>query len=88
MKHLCDLEERHGVDIGGSYRNDYAYATFVKFIALDLQQWLKRDISNASIQIDSSTDSGNMEEELFLVLHNHLMEWSIYRIIFLLHRWR
>lgn len=67
MKLLCDLEERHGVDIGGSYRNDHACATFVKFIALDLQQQLKRDISNSkffSIQLDTSTDCGNTEEEL------------------------
>lgn len=38
IKLLCDLEEQHEVDIGGSYRNDHAYAMFVKFIALDLQQ--------------------------------------------------
>lgn len=72
MKLLCDLEERHGVDIGGSYRNNHACATFVKFIALDLQQQLKRDISNSkffSIQLDTSTDCGNTEEELFLVLY-------------------
>ena len=48
MKLLCDLEERHGVDIGGSYRNDHACATFVKFIALDLQQQLKKDISSVN----------------------------------------
>ena len=72
MKLLCDLEERHGVDIGGSYRNDHACATFVKFIALDLQQQLKKDISSAnffSVQVDASTDSGNIEEELFLILY-------------------
>ena len=72
MKLLCDLEERHGVDIGGSYRNDHACAMFVKFIALDLQQQLKKDISSAmffSVQVDSSTDSENIEEELFLILY-------------------
>ena len=72
MKLLCDLEERHGVGIGGSYRNDHACATFVKFIALDLQQQLKKDISSAnffSVQVDASTDSGNIEEELFLILY-------------------
>ena len=60
------------VDIGGSYKNDHACATFVKFIALDLQQQLKKDISSAnffSVQVDASTDSGNIEEELFLILY-------------------
>ena len=45
---------------------------FVKFIALDLQQQLKKDISSAmffSVQVDSSTDSENIEEELFLILY-------------------
>ena len=46
MKHLCDLEERHEVDIGGSYRNDHACATFVKFIALDLQQRIFQMLSS------------------------------------------
>ena len=77
MKLLCDLEERHE-------------ATFVKFIALDLQQQLKKDISSAnffSVQVDANTDSGNIEEELFLILyliHDHLMEWCIFGINFLL----
>ena len=45
------------MDIGGSYRNDRACATFVKFIALDLQQQLKKDISSAnffSVQVPYS----------------------------------
>ena len=72
MKLLCDLEEQHGVDIGGSYQNDHTCAMFVKFIALDLQQQLKKDISSAmffSVQVDSSTDSENIEEGLFLILY-------------------
>ena len=71
MKTLCDLEERHGVDIGGSYRNDHACATFVEFIGADLRHQLRKDINKArffSIQVDSSTDCGNIDEELFMVL--------------------
>ena len=71
MKSLCDLEERHGVDVGGSYRNDHACATFVEFIATDLRKQLREAINKAnffSIQIDSSTDCGNVDEELFMVL--------------------
>ena len=71
MKTLCDLEERHGVDIGGSYHNDHACATFVEFIGADLRHQLRKDINKVrffSIQVDSSTDCGNIDEELFMVL--------------------
>jgi len=47
-------------------------STFVKFIALNLQHQLKKAVSNSnffSIQLDTSTDCGNFEEELFLMLY-------------------
>jgi len=72
MKSLCDLEERHGVDVGGSYRNDHACATFIEYIATDLRKQLREAINKAkffSIQIDSRTDYGNVDEELFIVLY-------------------
>ena len=72
MKLFCDLEERHSVDIDESYQNDHACATFVEFIAIHLQQKLRREIANFkffSVQIDSTTDCGNIEEELFMVLY-------------------
>ena len=40
MKSLCQLEERHGVDLGECYKNDHASATFVDFIAEDHIQLL------------------------------------------------
>ncbi len=40
MKPLCKLEERHGVDLGETYRNDQACATFVDYIAQDLREQL------------------------------------------------
>ena len=66
MKSLCDLEERHG------YKNDRSCALFVEFIARDLKEQLLRALSCSkffNLQADGSTDSGNIEEELFLVLH-------------------
>lgn len=72
MKALCSLEERHGVDLGPGYRNDHACSTFIEYIASDLQQKLVGALDHSkffSIQVDSSTDTGNSENELFLVLY-------------------
>ena len=72
MKSLCELEERHGVDLGQGYKNDHSCTLFVEFIARDLKEQLLRALSRSkffSLQADGSTDSGNIEEELFLVLH-------------------
>ena len=72
MKALCSLEERHGVDLGPGYRNDHACATFVEYISRDLQQKLLGALGHSrffSIQADSSTDTANAENELFLVLY-------------------
>ena len=71
MKPLCDIEEKHRVEIGASYRNDHGCASFVEAIAVDLQGKLKEKMSNAkffSLLLDSSTDCSNTEEELFLAL--------------------
>ena len=40
MKVLCELEERHGVDLGRGYKNNRSCATYVDFIARDLQEQL------------------------------------------------
>ena len=72
MAPLCALEERHGVDLGSGYKNDQACAEFVKYIAQEWRALLNSTLSKAkffSIQGDGSTDSGNIEEELFLVLY-------------------
>jgi len=50
---------------------------FVKFIGVDLKQQLRKTIDKArffSIQMDSSTDSGNIDEELFMVMEVQQME--------------
>ena len=72
FKPLCDLEIQHGVDLGQKYLNDHGCATFVHFIAEDLRGQLLSVLSKAhffSIQVDGTTDAGNMEEELFLVVY-------------------
>ena len=72
MKPLCELEERHGVDLGQGYKNDRACSTFIEFVAREQREKLMAAISRSkffSIQADTSTDAGNAEEELFLILH-------------------
>lgn len=74
MTGLCYLEQRHGVQLELRYRNDHSCSTFVHFIARH-----ERDLLNLrlrcrpqiffSLQLDGSTDSANIEEELFLALH-------------------
>ena len=59
MKPLCDIEEKHGVNIGASYRNDHGCSLFVESIATDLQEKLREKITNSkffSLLIDSSTN--------------------------------
>ena len=72
IKPICDLEERHGVSLGQSYKNNQACATFVEYIALERRKIYVEVLGRAkffSIQADSSTDAGNAEEELFLVVY-------------------
>ena len=72
MESLCQLQERHGVDLGECYKNDRACATFVDYISQDLRCQLGEALQKAkffSIQMDGSTDSSNVEEELFLVVY-------------------
>ena len=40
MKPTCDLEERHWDSLGAGYKNDHGCATFVEFIARELQEML------------------------------------------------
>lgn len=72
MKPLCQLEERHGVDLGETYTNEMACSTFVDYIAKDLRENLCKILQEAhfiSVQMDGSTDCANLEEELFLAIY-------------------
>ena len=68
---LCELQERHGVDLGSAYKNEKACATFVDYISLQQQRMLVNLLARArffSLQLDGSADSANIEDELFLVV--------------------
>ena len=40
MKPLCEVEERHGVDLGQGYKNDRACSAFIEFIAREQRKKL------------------------------------------------
>ena len=46
-KAICELEERHGVDLRTAYKNNQACATFVEYIAKEQQQILALALSAA-----------------------------------------
>ena len=72
MTSLCEIEIRHGVDLGTGYKNNQACASFVHYIAKEQRDQLRSVLAKSrffSIQGDGSTDSGNVEDELFVVLY-------------------
>ena len=72
MKSICELEERHGTDLGAGYKNDHSCATFVEFIACEQLESVVTSVAKShffSLQADGSTDSGNTENELFMILY-------------------
>ena len=71
MAPLCQLEERHGVNLGTGYKNNQACTQFVEFIAKVEQQNLVEILSKArffSLQADDSTDCATIEDEMYLCL--------------------
>ena len=72
MQPLCILEGQHA-DVGSGYNNDQVCATFVEYnIAPEQKEKLQEALSKVqfffSLQENGSTDAGNVEMELFLVL--------------------
>ena len=68
---LCQLEEKHGVAVGSAYRNQNAGKSFCHFIAESKRECLTQKLAKAqffSILMDGSTDIGNIDDEIFLVL--------------------
>ena len=56
---ICDLEARHGVRVGASYRNDTAGKDFVHYIAEAKRKCLLQALVNAKfflLLLDGSTD--------------------------------
>ena len=72
----CELlQERHGVNLGTGYKNEKACATFVDLIAQEQQRTRAaahyHEFANQSfiLQLDGSTDVGNVEGEVFLTIY-------------------
>lgn len=68
---ICQLEEKHGVHVGTTYRNQNAGKEFCHFIAESKREDLKQSLAKAkffSVLMDGSTDVGNVDDELFFVL--------------------
>ena len=68
---IHDLEERHGVVLGAAYKNRDSARNFVHYIAESQRQHLYTTLASShfySILMDSSTDKGRDENELFVIL--------------------
>jgi len=68
---VCELEGRHGVRVGTSYINENAGKELIHYIAESQRQELKQRLANAkffSLLLDGSTDTGNIDNELLLVV--------------------
>jgi len=72
MGSICELEERHGTNLGSGYKNDHSCAMFIEFIAREQAESLVSTIGKChffSLQADGTTDCGNIENELFMILY-------------------
>ena len=49
MKSICELEERHGVDLGVGYKNDHACSPFTSFIPRKQQELSVNAISKSKV---------------------------------------
>ena len=68
---ICDLEKKHGLDIGVSYTNERSGRTFVHYIAEARRQELAKKVVSAkfySLLTDGSTDKGNIDNEAVLTV--------------------
>ena len=71
MSPLCELQTKHGIELGSGYKNNQACSVFINYVAEEQRILLNERLNRAkyfSIQADGSTDCANKEEELFLVL--------------------
>ena len=68
---LCELETKHGVDIGNTYTNEVAGRSFVHFVVEAKRREVVDTLSKAdlfSLLLDGSTDKGNCDNELVLAV--------------------
>jgi len=69
---ICHLERKHGVELGESYQTKDSASAFTGYIALQQRNTFLSSFSKAhffSFLMDGSTDAGNIEEEIFVLLH-------------------
>ena len=69
---LCEVEACHGVDIEFSYRNPPSATLFMHFIAQAQREHFSQALLSSSkfcsYLMDGSTDAGNVEQELVVLL--------------------
>ena len=68
---LYELQTRHGVNLGSAYKSPQSAKTFTHYIAAAQREALMVALANTpffSFLMDGSTDSGNLEQELVVVL--------------------
>ena len=68
---ICELEARHGVNVGSAYRHENAGKEFVHYIAETRRRDVLTTLAKAkffSLLMDGSTDHSNADNELLLVL--------------------
>ena len=71
---ICYLEAKHGVELGNSYQTKDSASVFIGYIALQQRNAFLSSFSKAhffSYLIDGSTDAGNVEDEIFVLLRCH-----------------
>ena len=69
---ICELEKKHGVDIGVAYTNEGSGRMFVHYIAETRRREIVDKINNVkffSILLDGSTDKGNIDNEAILLIY-------------------
>jgi len=72
---LIELESRHGVNLGPAYRTPDSAKAFTGFIATSLHQQFLNHLCHTSgpkffsFLIDGTTDAGNQEDELVVVVY-------------------
>ena len=74
---LCELETRHGVDHGHAYNTKDSAKTFIRYIAESQRQLFIYSLSSArfySFLKDGSTDAGNVEDEVIVILYSTIDE--------------
>ena len=72
---LIELEQRHEVDIGRAYNTADSARLFTSFIAKSQRQGFLNSLHGEgffSLLMDGSTDAGNVEDELIVLVHCHM----------------